>query len=145
MHCNGLKLSGVLEVFLSLHDFWVKKCKNQFFEENKRYECSFIEFKYRWLQTCLVDLKNTKHLTFCWWQIFLWFFWKLIIFQIFWNFRKSSAAYTKIIVCVLFYVNMLDKPPCNLMSPFSNDIILLIWYPLPIWTWNFKGHLNGIC
>ena len=27
--------------FLSLHDFWVQKCKNQLFEENKRFECSF--------------------------------------------------------------------------------------------------------
>ena len=35
---------------------------------------------------------------------------------------KSQAAHTKIIVCVLIYVNMFDKTPCNLMSPFSNDI-----------------------
>ena len=26
--------------FLSLHDFWVQKCKNQLFEENKRFDCS---------------------------------------------------------------------------------------------------------
>ena len=53
----------------------------------------------------------------------------MIIFRIFQNFRKSSAAHTKIIVCVLFYVNMFDKTPCNLMSPISKDIFLLIWYP----------------
>ena len=42
MHCNGQELSGVLEeFFLSLHDFWVQKCKNQLFEEKKRFECSF--------------------------------------------------------------------------------------------------------
>ena len=29
-------------------------------------------------------------------------------------------------------------------EPFSNDIFLLICYPLPILTCNFKGHLNGI-
>ena len=47
--------------FLSLYDFWVQKCKNQLFEENKRLSAVYIEFKYRWLQTCLVDLK--KHQT----------------------------------------------------------------------------------
>ena len=46
---------------------------------------------------------------------------KLIIFRIFRNFRKSSAAHTKIIVCVLFYVSMFDKTPGNLMGPFFND------------------------
>ena len=71
MYCNELKLSGVLEeFFLSIHDFWFQKCKNQIFEENKRFECSFIKFKYRWLLTCLVDLKNIKNLTFSLWQIF---------------------------------------------------------------------------
>ena len=70
---------------------------------------------------------------------------KIDIFLIFRKFRKSSAAHTKTIVCVLFYVNVFDKTPCNLMSPFSNDIFLQIWYPLPILTRNFKGHLNGIC
>ena len=49
-------------------------------------------------------------------------FQKLIIFRIFRNFRKSSAAHTKIIVCVLFYVNMFDETPGNLMGPFSNDV-----------------------
>ena len=46
----------------------------------------------------------------------------MIIFQIFRNFRKSPVAHTKIIVCVLFYVNMFGITPCNLVSPFSNDI-----------------------
>ena len=45
MFCNELKLSGVLEEFLSLHDFWVQKCKNKFFEENKRFECSFYQIQ----------------------------------------------------------------------------------------------------
>ena len=43
MHYNGLMLSGVLEEFLSLHNLWVQKCKNQIFEENKRFECSFYQ------------------------------------------------------------------------------------------------------
>ena len=41
LHFNGQKLSG----FLSLHNFWIKKCKNQFFEENKGCECSFFRIE----------------------------------------------------------------------------------------------------
>ena len=52
--------------FLSLHDFWVQKCKNQLFEENKRFECSFF---YQIKEQVIANLpckleKNTKHLTF---------------------------------------------------------------------------------
>ena len=118
--------------FLSLHHFGIQKCKNQLFEENKALSAVFIEFKYRWLRTWLVELKkkNTKHLTFCFLQI-------------------SSAAHTKIIIWVLFFyfffVNMFDKTPSNLMSPFSNDIFFVILYPPSILTWTFKGHLNCIC
>ena len=36
-----VKLSGVWKIFLSLHDSGVEKCRNQLFEENKRFECSF--------------------------------------------------------------------------------------------------------
>ena len=50
-------------------------------------------------------------------------FQKLLIFRIFGNFQKSSAAHTEVIVCVIFYVNMFDKTPYNLMSIFSNDIL----------------------
>ena len=47
--------------FLSLHDFWDKKCKIQLFEENKRFEFSFYQIQVLVLQTCQVDLK--KHQT----------------------------------------------------------------------------------
>ena len=44
MHLNGLRLSGALgELFLSLHDFWVQKCKSQLYEDNKRFGCSFYQ------------------------------------------------------------------------------------------------------
>ena len=46
---------------------------------------------------------------------------KLIV-GIFRYFQKSSAAHTKIIVCVLFHVNMLDQTQYSSISPFSNDI-----------------------
>ena len=45
MQCNGLKLSVVWKGFLSLYGFWVQKCKNQLFEENKRFECSFYRIQ----------------------------------------------------------------------------------------------------
>ena len=31
--------------FLSLYDFLVQKCKNQLFEDNKRFECSFYRIQ----------------------------------------------------------------------------------------------------
>ena len=31
--------------FLSLHDFWVQKCKNQIFEENNHFECSLYQIQ----------------------------------------------------------------------------------------------------
>ena len=45
MHCNELKLSGILKEFLSLHEFLVQKCQNQLFEENKRFEYSFYRIQ----------------------------------------------------------------------------------------------------
>ena len=81
--------------------------------------------------------KNTKHLNILLMTIFYESL-KIDNFPNFGNFPKSSAAHTKIVVCILFYVNMFDKTPCNLMSPFSTDIFLLIflliWYPFPILT-----------
>ena len=56
MHFNGLNSSGALKEFLLLHNFWAQKCKNQFFEENEGFECSFFELKYRGFQTRLADL-----------------------------------------------------------------------------------------
>ena len=46
MHCNGLKLSGVLEEFSITSQFLGSKMpKNQLFEENKRLECSFYRIQ----------------------------------------------------------------------------------------------------
>ena len=46
---------------------------------------------------------------------------KELIFSIFRYYWKSSAAYTKIIICVLFNVNMFQQIHYSLISPFSND------------------------
>ena len=122
MHCNGLKLSGVLEEFSITSRFLVQKCKNQLFEENKRFECSFYQIQALVVTNMPSRLEKTPNTWHFDYDRFFMNFQKLIIFQIFQNFRKSSAAHAKIIVCVLLYVNMFDKPPCNVMSPFSNDI-----------------------
>ena len=60
---------------LSLHDFWVQKCKNQLFEENKRFDFSFYQ-KYRRSQTRLADLKKTPNT-----QIFAynWFLYDIVL------------------------------------------------------------------
>ena len=45
MHFNGLKFSGVLEEFSISLRFLVQKCKNQLFEENKRFERCFYQIE----------------------------------------------------------------------------------------------------
>ena len=48
MHFNELKLSGVLEefsIYIYIYDCLVQKCKNQLFEENKRFERSFYRIE----------------------------------------------------------------------------------------------------
>ena len=40
-----LSLAVFWKSFLSLHDLWVQKCKNQLFEENKHFECSLYRIK----------------------------------------------------------------------------------------------------
>ena len=48
--------------FLSLHDFWVKKCKNQFFDENKHFESSFYQIQVHVIANLPSRLE--KHQTF---------------------------------------------------------------------------------
>ena len=45
MYCNELKLSGFLEEKSITSRFFGSKCKNQIFEENKRFECSFYQIQ----------------------------------------------------------------------------------------------------
>ena len=45
MHCNGLKLSGVLEEFSITSKFLGSKMQKQLFEENKHFECSFYQIQ----------------------------------------------------------------------------------------------------
>ena len=110
-------------VFYHFTIFWVqKRKKNQLFEEIKRFESSFYWIDVQMITNGQADFKNTKHLIFHLWTIFYDFFKKHLNFCIFWYFRKSSAAHTKIVACVLFNVTMLDQTQYSLFNPFSNDI-----------------------
>ena len=87
--------------FLSLHDFGVQECKNQLFEENKRFESSFYRIQVQVISNLPSrheKTPNTCH--FAYDRFFMNFLKKNINFQIFRNFSKRSAAHTKTIVCV---------------------------------------------
>ena len=51
-----------MEEFLSLHDLGVQKCKNQFFEENKRFECSFYRIHVQVIANLPSRLEQTHKL-----------------------------------------------------------------------------------
>ena len=47
VHCNGLKLSGVLEELSFTSRFWVKNAKINFLKKINVLSAVFIKFKYR--------------------------------------------------------------------------------------------------
>ena len=59
MHFNGLKLSGPLEEFSITSQFWAKKCKNKFFEENKGFECIFFQIEVQVISNLSSRLEKT--------------------------------------------------------------------------------------
>ena len=61
MPCNGLKLSGVLEEFSITSRFLGYKCKNQLFEENKRFECSFYRIQVHVIANLPSGLEKTPN------------------------------------------------------------------------------------
>ena len=62
MHCNGLKLSGVLEEFsITLRILGYKKAKNQLFEESKHFECSFYQIQVQVIATLPSRLEKTQN------------------------------------------------------------------------------------
>ena len=77
----------------SLHPYLLSKMQNSTFCRNYSVLSAVcIGLKFMWLQTRLADLKNTKHLIVCLWQIFYEFFKKKSQFQHF-------PTFTKIISC----------------------------------------------
>ena len=67
VHFNGQTFSGVFEQFSYTSFFGLKMQKNDFFKIKIVLRVVFIKSTFRWLQTRLSDLKNTKHLKFCLW------------------------------------------------------------------------------
>ena len=66
MHTNGLNLSGALEDFLYHNkNFGFKNAKIIFLKKLRILYVVFIRLKFRWLQTILANLKNTKLLIVC--------------------------------------------------------------------------------
>ena len=61
MHCNGLKIGGVLGEFSITSRFLGSKMQNQFFEENKRFECSFYRIQVQLIANLPIRLE--KHQT----------------------------------------------------------------------------------
>ena len=68
VYFNGKTLSSVFEQFsLTSKFFGLKLQKSYFFKEKMVLRVVFIKLTFRWLQTGLSDLKNTKQLKFCLW------------------------------------------------------------------------------
>ena len=71
MHFNEQTFSSVFEQFSFTPKFFgVKNAEIDFFKEKMVLRVVFIKLTFRWLQTGLSDLKNTKQLKFCLWWIF---------------------------------------------------------------------------
>ena len=71
MHFNEQTFSSVFEQFSFTSKFFgVKNAEIDFFKEKMVLRVVFIKLTFRWLQTGLSDLKNTKRLKFCLWWIF---------------------------------------------------------------------------
>ena len=61
VYFNGQTFSSVFEHFFLLQSFfWLKMQKSYFFRKKMVLRVVFIKLTFRWLQTGLSDLKNTK-------------------------------------------------------------------------------------
>ena len=69
----------LLKSFLSLHNFWIQKCKKQNFEENKGFERSFLRIKVQVISNPSTQIKKHQTSKFLLINIFL----KMLIFYIF--------------------------------------------------------------
>ena len=113
VHFNELKS------FYHLTIFWFKNAKIKYLKKIGVLSADFIKLKYRWVQTCLDDLRKHQILEILLMtDFFMNICFKNLIFHSFQYFLKSSAANTKSIVCVLFHVHMFDQRQYNLISLF---------------------------
>ena len=90
VHFNSKRLAVFLNSFLLLQSFLGEKNAKIDFLKKNGFESSFIKLTFKWLQTGLSDLKNTKQLKFCLWWIFYSFL-KCCIFQKFSRFLKYTS------------------------------------------------------
>ena len=103
MHCIGLKLSGILEEFSITLRFWgSKNCKNQLFEENKRFECRFYRIQVQVIANLLSRLEKHQTLDILLVTDFFMNFKKLIIFRILRNFGNHRLHILKSL-CVFYF------------------------------------------
>ena len=125
VHFNGQTFSSVFEQLSFTSKFvWLKMQKSTFLEKMVLREV-FIKLAFRWLQTGLSALKNTKQLKFCLWWIFYAFL-KCCIFRDF--FLNSPVFPGKIVKCILFYLNTVGQTQYNLISPFLAIIYFRLLY-----------------
>ena len=105
MHYNGQAFSSVFEQFSFTSMFFgLKMQKSTFFKKKIVLRVVLIKLTFRWLQTGLSDLKNTKQLKFYLRWIFNAFL-KCCIFQKFSRFLEFTVFPAKIVKCTKFYLN----------------------------------------
>ena len=138
LHLNGLKLSNALEEFpITLWFLGSKMQKSTFWNKN-RFNWSASDNK----PILPTWKKHTNTLSFAYYRLFR-FFLKKFIFCLFCDFRKSSAAHTKIIVRVLLYVHMLDKHITAWSAHFLAIFLRLVstsGFNVKLWR-SFKWHM----
>ena len=100
MHLNGQTFSSVFELFSFISRFLGLKMQKSIFKEKMVLRVVFfIKLTFRWLQTGLPDLKNTKQLNFCLLLFFQAFFKCYDFFKIVRDFLNSSVFPGKIVKC----------------------------------------------
>ena len=67
VYFNGQTFSSVFEQFSFTSKFFGLKMQKSYFLGEMGLRVVFIKLTFRWLQTGLSDLKNTKQLKFCLW------------------------------------------------------------------------------
>ena len=67
VYFNGHTFSSVFEQFSFTSKCFGLKMQKSYFLGKNGFESSFYKMTFRWLQTGLSDLKNTKQLKFCSW------------------------------------------------------------------------------
>ena len=103
MHLNGQTFSSVFEQFSFISKFFGLKMQKSIFKEKMVLRVVFIKLTFRWLQTGLPDLKNTKQLKFCLWCFFKHFS-NVTFCKIVRDFLNSPVFPCKIVKCTVNFI-----------------------------------------